>query len=166
MGLFRKNNDNAEQLQNLREQIQAMAERIDQSEAEKVVLRECVSGLEETVEEQRARLADLAMVATSLHGEDDTVRSQLGQVAERMSALDGRVGQISQELVNQLDELGGELDALGRAVEANDVSEIRTKLDDLSSGQARLANEQARYEIKFREDLAEVAERLRRPDAR
>lgn len=166
MGLFRKNNDHAEQLQSLREQIEAMAERVDRSEAEKVVLREQVSSLEETIEEQRARLADLALVATSLHGAEDDVRSKLGSITEHMGALDGRVTQISTEFVNQLDELGGELDALGRAVEANDVSEIRARLDDVASGQTRLANEQARYEIRFREDLAEVAERLRRPGSR
>ena len=182
MGLFRKKDDTAEQLRGLHGQLQEMADRLDRSESEKLVLIEQidrladenkqlgsriddVSSLEETVEEQRARLADLALVAAALHG-DESLRSQLGKVAERMSALDGRVDQISTELVNQLDELGGELDALGRAVEVNDVGQIRTKLDDITSGQERLANEQARYEIQFRQDLAEAAERFRRPGNR
>jgi hypothetical protein len=33
----------------------------------------------------------------------------------------------------------------------------------LRSGQVKLANEQARYEIAFRQDLATLAESLRRP---
>ena len=36
-------------------------------------------------------------------------------------------------------------------------------LAPIRDAQARLANEQARYQIAFREDLAEIADRLRRP---
>lgn len=165
MGLFRKKDDSVEQIRGLRDELEAMAQRLDRSEAEKEVLVEHVSSLEATIDEQRDRLADLALVTTSVHG-DESLRSQIGKVAERMGALDGRVNQISTELVNQLDELGGELDALGRAIDANDVTAIEAKLDAVATGQTRLANEQARYEIKFREDLAEVAERLRRPSTR
>jgi hypothetical protein len=45
-----------------------------------------------------------------------------------------------------------------------DVPTIATvaDLDELRAGQVRLANEQARYEIAFRADLAELAERCRR----
>jgi hypothetical protein len=35
-------------------------------------------------------------------------------------------------------------------------------IDELRDGQVRLANEQARYQIAFREDLARLAEQLRR----
>ena len=36
-------------------------------------------------------------------------------------------------------------------------------MDDVLGSTERLAAEQARYEIQFRADLAELAERLRRP---
>ena len=35
-------------------------------------------------------------------------------------------------------------------------------IETLRAGQVRLANEQARYEIAFRADLAELAEKVRR----
>ena len=43
------------------------------------------------------------------------------------------------------------------------IEELTTQLADVTGGQERLANEQARYAIQFREDLAELADRLRRP---
>ena len=37
------------------------------------------------------------------------------------------------------------------------------RVGELRDGQVRLANEQARYQIAFREDLARLAEQLKRP---
>lgn len=128
--------------------------------------------LADTVEEQRARLADLALVATDASEKaaaapapDEEVRAQLAEIVERMTAIDGRVDQISVELTNQLSELSNELDALQRRDDGPDLSALDGRLDDITSGQERLANEQARYQIRFREDLAELADRIRRPGA-
>jgi chromosome segregation ATPase len=141
-------------------------------------LAEQVAALAATVEEQRLHLADLALVAkdtaekaaaiestdtdhTPPRAVDDELRLQIGQIAEKMSALDGRVTQISVELANQLTELSSDLDAVNER--GGDTAAIEQRLDEITSGQTRLANEQARYEIQFRNDLAELVERLRRP---
>lgn len=80
----------------------------------------------------------------------DDLTARLSRLAERVDALDARVTSISTELANQLAELGSEADAASAAAET------------IRAGQTRLANEQARYQIAFRHELAELAERLRR----
>jgi hypothetical protein len=66
---------------------------------------------------------------------------------------------VSTELANQLRELGGDIDALAArppaAVDEGSLEEVRDT-------QERLANEQARYQIAFRADLARLAEHLQR----
>lgn len=142
-------------------------------------LAEQVAALTATVEEQRLHLADLALVAkdtaekaaaaaesadadqTPPRDVDDELRLQIGQIAEKVTALDGRVTQISVELANQLTELSSDLDTVNER--GGDAAAIEQRLDEITTGQTRLANEQARYEIQFRSDLAELVERLRRP---
>lgn len=140
---------------------------------------------------QQRQIADVAVVATdsaertvaaetaiAANGTSE-IRKQIGLLAEKVSTLDARVNQVSLELTNQLTELSGEIDAAsGPTSSAADsaaiVQEIErlmsdrvdTQLNDITDGQERLANEQARYAIQFREDLAELAERLRRPTTR
>jgi hypothetical protein len=67
---------------------------------------------------------------------------------------------VSTELANQLNELGHDIDDLASPPHTNgNGAEALTELRD---GQVRLANEQARYQIAFREDLARLAEQLSR----
>ena len=68
---------------------------------------------------------------------------------------------MSTELANQLAELGNDIDALDAAPAADGAT--AEVVGELRDGQVRLANEQARYQIAFREDLARLAEQLRRP---
>jgi len=79
--------------------------------------------------------------------EVERLRSELASLRaafdDRIASLDDRVTSVSTELVNQLTELGHDLDA-GR------------------NGQIKLAGEQARYQIAFREDLARLAQDLQR----
>jgi DNA repair exonuclease SbcCD ATPase subunit len=107
------------------------------------------------------------------------VNERLGHLAERLSATDNeakatrehlqaleqRVSGIGTELANQISELGRDIDALG--ARANTETPVAA-LDDetinaLRTSQVKLANEQARYEIAFREDLATLAEQFRHP---
>ena len=93
-------------------------------------------------------------------GSNDT---EARAVREHMALLDQRLTNVSTELANQLSELGRDIDGLGQRipeVAGGTVSE--EVVDALRGGQAKLANEQARYEISFREDLAALAEQLRR----
>jgi hypothetical protein len=92
-----------------------------------------------------------------------------------MTAVDGRVTSVSTELANQLTELSSDIDAVGRQssgdggaldaaeIEARLGERLDTAIDDVLDTTERLAAEQARYEIQFRADLAELAERYRRP---
>jgi ferritin-like metal-binding protein YciE len=85
-----------------------------------------------------------------------------------MALLDQRLTNVSIELANQLSELGRDIDGLGqRAPEVAEGVVNDEVVDALRGGQVKLANEQARYEIAFREDLAALAEQLRRgrPDS-
>jgi tetrahydromethanopterin S-methyltransferase subunit G len=109
----------------------------------------------------------------------DELREQIGMLAERVTAtdtevratreqlgvLDQRVSSIGTELANQISELGRDIDSLAEHAPAEVASgavseEVITALRD---SQVRLAAEQARYEIAFREDLANLAEQLRKP---
>ncbi len=107
----------------------------------------------------------------------ESLADQLGQLAERVSAtdtkaaqtgdqvaaLEQRVDSVGQELANQIGELGRDIDGLAERtadVAAGTVSD--EVMAALRSGQIKLANEQARYEIAFREDLAALAEHVRR----
>ncbi len=85
--------------------------------------------------------------------------------SEAAAGLEARVESIGTELTNQLAELGKEIDAL--AAQADEpTSAAHAQVSDeliaaLRDGQARLANEQARYQIAFREELATLAEQVR-----
>jgi hypothetical protein len=94
---------------------------------------------------------------------DRRLQSTLDELRQH---VEDRLGSMGTELANQISELGRDLDALAAAsAEGGDgLAEIDTQtlIDELRSGQVRLANEQARYEIAFRQDLAALAEQLRR----
>ncbi|MEX2625293.1 MAG: hypothetical protein WD225_00310, partial [Ilumatobacteraceae bacterium] len=115
-------------------------------------------------------------------GELDTLGSQLTRLEERITAVDRRVTAVSTELANQLSELGSDIEELTRARTSGegpadvgdapvtggetgttvDTGMLEELFDELHDAQQRLASEQARYQIAFREDLARLAEDLRR----
>ncbi len=85
------------------------------------------------------------------------VHERLDAIGARLDEVDLRITSISTELANQISELSGDIDTMsGREPATDDV------VDDLRDAQSRLANEQARYQIAFRQDLADLAERLKR----
>jgi peptidoglycan hydrolase CwlO-like protein len=107
----------------------------------------------------------------------ESLSGQLGQLAERMSATDAanrqtvaqvaaleqRVDSVGTELANQLSELGRDIDGLAARTSEVAAGNVTDEVvDALRTGQIKLANEQARYEIAFREDLAALAEHVRR----
>lgn len=85
----------------------------------------------------------------------------------RVTELDGqvislgaRVTQVGAEVTHQLGELSGDIDKLGARTEeiATTIGDLPDQVEAVRGDQARLANEQARYEIRFSQDLAEVAD--------
>ncbi len=99
--------------------------------------------LREQVEQQASALA--------------TERATAQTIAERIASLEGRVSGMGSELSRQLHELGNEIEELSKRAEEDGVMEV---VDALKSAQIRLATEQARYEITFRQDLAALANQL------
>jgi hypothetical protein len=79
---------------------------------------------------------------------------------DKLAALDDRVTSVSTELANQLTELGHDIDALADRPAADGGG--NEALTAVREGQVKLANEQARYQIAFREDLARLAQELKR----
>jgi len=84
-------------------------------------------------------------------------RAAATTVAERITGLEARVSGMGSELSRQLHELGTDIEELSKRAQDTSVAEL---IDALKSTQIRLANEQARYEITFREDLASLANQL------
>lgn len=125
------------------------------------------------LDELMARVANLGDQISSVNVTDEEARSQLTELAERLAAtaddvriardqaatIDARVSNVATELANQLGELSRELDVL---VERTATSTDSVVIEQLRVGQVKLASEQARYEIAFRQDLAALADSLRR----
>jgi tetrahydromethanopterin S-methyltransferase subunit G len=153
-------------------QLSSLRDRINQLAADTDIRREAALAAA-TDAELRDRVNALAdrMVVT------EGLATQMGQLAERVSAtdvaarqtaeqlatLEQRVDSVGTELANQLSELGRDIDGLAQHVGDAASGEVSDEvLDALRTGQVKLANEQARYEIAFREDLAALAEHVRR----
>ena len=148
MALFRKRSGQPDEVAQLRSEVSGFAERLaaaDARRAEEEALR-LAAWVSPAAPSPIAQVADV-----------DTLRaevfSRLDALADRLDTIDGRITSIATELANQIAELGAEAD--GTAVAADTLAAIQT-------AQTRLANEQARYQIAFRDDLAALAERLRR----
>ena len=107
------------------------------------------------------KLAELADRVT-------TTSDDAKQAKQQAAALHERISNVTTELANQLGELSTEMDGLAasQASAANNVvaeqpvaAEV---LEKISSAQVKLANDQVRYEIAFRHDLAALADQLRK----
>ena len=97
--------------------------------------------------------AEMSEQMTALVAERETARSTI----ERLAGIEARVSGMGSELSRQLHELGTEIEELSQRAEDSGVAEM---MDALKTTQVRLANEQARYEITFRQDLAALANKL------
>lgn len=123
--------------------------------------------LRETLDrhEKRASIIEESLKATPPADPVDPVATasdvsaRLDALATQMAALDGRVTSVATELANQLGELGNDIESLSKRPPGSVDEEL---VDGLRDTQTRLANEQARYQIAFREDLARMAEQFRR----
>ena len=131
-------------LAELRSELAAMRERLDAADREKAELASTVDELSQRLITSAPPEPPPAPAAADASPSGDEVARQLAELESRMTTLDDRVTSVSTELANQVNEIG------------NDIEPIQ-------AGAERLAAEQARYQIQFRQDLAELAERVRRP---
>ena len=158
MGLFKKRTD-IDQMEAIKANIAAMAARLDQSDADKAALGTTVQGIATRLETPLAPPPPeppAAQPAIS-EAELDMLRARLQRMSDKLEQIDARITSISTELANQITELSGDVESIAKEHPPTDdiVVEIR-------DAQVKLANEQARYQIAFREDLADLAERLKR----
>lgn len=80
------------------------------------------------------------------------------KVLAEIRTLDDRLAHMGREFSNQIHELATGIDGLEKHADSVSAEMIA----ELHGVQARLAAEQVRYEITFRQDLAEIADQLRR----
>ena len=131
------------------------------------VFRKAKKARQAEIEELRAQLRDLTTQIATLSSSQSDTSSRLDELTTRLGSLDARIVQVGSEVTHQLGELSGDIDALGRRAdsiteEMSTLSALPDQVKGVRTDQVRLASEQARYEIAFRQDLAEIAERLQR----
>jgi DNA repair exonuclease SbcCD ATPase subunit len=143
MSFFRRTTKNSEDL----DRVKAEIGRLDESL--------------KRYDERTKQFEDALAAKPEVDGDAD-VGARVDAIAERLDALEGRLTSVSAQLANQLSELGNDIEALNNRPPGTPVDD--GTIDELRDTQTRLANEQARYQIAFREDLARLAEQLRRPD--
>ena len=112
--------------------------------------QQALSALQNEVNELRNQVLEAATQA-------EAERQGMASLLEKVVAMDSRITGMGAELSRQLHELGTDIEKL----QANDNDdEILNTIHTLKSSQIRLATEQARYEITFRQDLAALANEL------
>ena len=92
--------------------------------------------------------------------DDDGISARLDAMTEQLSMLEARITSVSKELANQITELGNDIDGLQKRAQSEPPDD--EVIEGVRDAQERLASEQVRYQIAFREDLARLAEQLRR----
>ncbi len=86
-----------------------------------------------------------------------TDKQSLMALLEQFAAMESRITGMGSELSRQLHELGTDIEKLQQHVENDTVGDT---VQALKTAQVRLATEQARYEITFRQYLAALANEL------
>lgn len=168
MSWFRKSPRDPNEVARVKDEVQRLRDMID-NQYERVrtyadsSVEPAVSGLTGRVDEIDAALRHRmdAIDAMLASRNDADLAARIDAVIERLELLDTRITSVSTELANQVSELGTEIDTLSKRAPDEPVSE--ELLDDLRDSQERLANEQARYQIAFRADLARLADQIKRP---
>lgn len=120
-------------------------------------LRQRLDEIAATVPDTTVLQAELARFAVRVESSELDAQAARDQAAQ----LDDRLQSVSTQLTNQLAELGREIDQLATRESTSTAEVDDAVIQSLRSGQVRLATEQARYEISFREDLATLAEQVR-----
>ena len=107
----------------------------------------------------RAELTALRSELTKRTNELSLVTAATNGLDQRITAIGTRLTNMTAELSNQLHELGSDLETI--AMRENESVAVEA-LDQLRVSQTRIATEQARYQIAFRQDLAAIVEQLRK----
>jgi hypothetical protein len=161
MGLFKRRSEDPGELERLRSGLSELRQRLDESDASKVDLGTQIRSLTDrfdrpiTAPPHAPPMSPVAAPTVDLAA-IEAIRAQIARLTVRLEALDRRITTVSTELANQLGELSDDIETLGKRTEGEVIDEAA--IVELRDAQTRLANEQARYQIAFRQDLAEIAE--------
>ena len=107
----------------------------------------------------RSELAQLRSELSKRTNELSLVTAAANGIDQRITAIDTRLTNMTAELSHQLHELSSDIEEVAKHGAESGSMEA---LEQLRVSQTRIANEQARYEIAFRQDLAVIAEQLRK----
>jgi len=107
----------------------------------------------------RTELAQLRSELTKRTNELSFVTAATNGLDQRINAIDSRLTNMTAELSHQMHELSSDIESIAQR-ESDQVQ--GEELEQLRVSQTQIANEQARYEIAFRQDLAVIAEQLRK----
>jgi uncharacterized coiled-coil DUF342 family protein len=111
----------------------------------------------DAVEALQAEVSSLRDLVAEQSAHAAAEREAARAIAERIAGLEARVSGMGSELSRQLHELGSEIEELSKRADEAGVAEV---VEALKNAQTRLATEQARYQITFRQDLAALANQL------
>ena len=153
------------QLSSLRDRISELSTDTDDRRVAAVAatgdadLRDRLNAISDRIAVNDGLAEQIAQLAERVAANDSTTR----QATEQVAAIEQRLNAVSTELANQVSELGRDIDGLaahsGETAEGVVSGEV---VENLRTAQVKLAFEQARYEIAFRQDLATLAEQVRR----
>ena len=107
----------------------------------------------------RSELAQLRSDLIKRTNELSLVTAAANGLDQRISVIDTRLTNMTAELSHQLHELSSDIETITKQESNPESVEV---LELLRVSQTRIANEQARYQIAFRQDLAVIAEQLRK----
>jgi len=114
--------------------------------------------LTEHLQAVQGELSTLRAELARRGAEIDAVHLEIRALTDRLGGVDDRVTQMTTAITNQLHELDADIEKLAATADAASAETVY----QLRANQVRIANEQARYAITLRQDLAELAELLRR----
>jgi chromosome segregation ATPase len=147
--------------------------RVAQLSAEVAALQTRLAELESRLSAADARLEEVSSTLTSqLHELSGDLQSGHRAVEERVNALDsltaGRLAAAEKAQEERLAAFRAELEAVVGEHSNGDADDADTtaRLQELLERQTRIANEVARHEIAFQQELAALADRLGRQPPR
>jgi len=114
-----------------------------------------------SVDELRIIVEALSTTVNSQAESLTAAQGRLDSISNLLGVLESKVSRVGTEVGNQIHELGNEIAGMVKKIESAEAL-AEESFEQLAASQQRLANEQARYEIAFRQDLAQIADLARR----
>lgn len=114
--------------------------------------------------ELRTQVAQLTSQLSEIMTQSTESQRIVRDLTSLIQATESRITQVGSEVTNQLNELSGDIESLEQLTKqmAEITSELPADIELVRHDQEELAREQARYQIAFRQDLAEVVENLQK----